>query len=210
MKQWQSRKIRRPLERINWKKRSPSPSLMDDHPIKKRPPRNHKWNKRRVPLSLIPSGLTTRKRTRREDANERHVLSRELLSAKKSNRNQRKTIAVQNVLATFVTRSRSSREKISRSRRIQPGKSSPYELRNRRQFNGRQEQPRKISPCSSRRAVATEERPVRSRRIQPGRPSPYELRNQRQFNGRQEQSRKTNPCSSRRAVATEERPVGSR
>ncbi|GFY74277.1 hypothetical protein TNIN_475231 [Trichonephila inaurata madagascariensis] len=70
------KKKKRSPERINWKKRSPHSLLSDNYHIKRRPPGNHKLNTRRIP-SCIPSGASTRKKTRRAEVNETHVLSRE-------------------------------------------------------------------------------------------------------------------------------------
>ncbi|GFR20003.1 hypothetical protein TNCT_229771 [Trichonephila clavata] len=63
--------------------------------------------------------------------------------------------------------------------------------RTRREVNGRQEQSRKSSLCSSRKAVASEERSVRTRQFRSWRTSPYELRSRRQFSERPEQFRRS-------------------
>ncbi|GFY58138.1 hypothetical protein TNIN_406811 [Trichonephila inaurata madagascariensis] len=56
-----------PTERTNWRRRCPPSSWSEQHHIKRRPPGNHGFNKRRVPSS-VSSGPSNRKMNRRESS----------------------------------------------------------------------------------------------------------------------------------------------
>ncbi|GFY29837.1 hypothetical protein TNCV_4071501 [Trichonephila clavipes] len=122
-----------------------------------KPPGNYKFNKRRVPSS-IHSGPSTRKRTRRAEVNGRHVLSREpspclprTAEVNKGQTQSRKSNPCSSRGAVATKR------RPVRSRRVQPEKSSPYGLRSRHQFSGRQEQSRmsRVHPYKRHRKGTT-------------------------------------------------------
>ncbi|GFY48855.1 hypothetical protein TNIN_286291 [Trichonephila inaurata madagascariensis] len=110
--------------KTNWKKRFPSSSWSDHHPIKKSLPGNHSFNMRRVP-SCVPS-------------------NRKMNSVPASLKQLKKDQATQSL---FITRSSSSREKTSPIREMKPLKP-----RRRHNFNGKQEQSRiyKVQPYKRR------------------------------------------------------------
>ncbi|GFW12599.1 hypothetical protein TNCV_818511 [Trichonephila clavipes] len=145
------------LRQQTYKKRTPVvrrlkrgvPSSLEGKRDKKRKPPNRDSNKRRLPSSTS-SNQQARKRNRRTEENNGQVTARS-------------------------SRAGLTQDRPLQSSQIQPGRSKPYNLRNRGKKT------RKAGSRSSERTVKAKEGPVRSRRDQPRRLKPYDLRHRRQF-----------------------------
>ncbi|GFY41841.1 hypothetical protein TNIN_200361 [Trichonephila inaurata madagascariensis] len=120
---------------------------------------------------LFHFGPSTRKRNRRAEVNERHILYRESSPCPPKRTEDVNKKQKQSGKTSLIPTSPAKEGQVLMTCRA---KTSLMEDKN--------------SPCSSREAMADVERPVWSRQIQPRRSSPYDLRSRHQSSGRQEQS----------------------